>query len=151
MKKIRIVSCNDSMKWYADKIGQDVECSGTVIGPGTSGGIEYRCRDNNGFINFVAGNDAVVLGTGETSKSWLEEEPALPKIDRFDLEQQIMTCWNLIDDVDAVYHWIETLDLDAKSTDQIQNALLGIVSMGNIKFDNMFKTFEKLIHQRDIL
>lgn len=144
--KIRIIGCGDPMKWYADKIGQDVEYNGTVIGPGISGGTEYRCRDDGGYINFVAGNDAVELDDDEE----FEILNTLPKTDRFDLEQQIMTCWNLIDDVDAVYHWIETLDLDPKSTDQIQNALLGIVSMGNIKFDNMFKTFEKMVNRGDI-
>lgn len=65
MKKIRIVSCNDSMKWYWNSIGQEVEYNGTVIGPDNNGGIEYRCRDNYGYINFVSGNDAVVVGKGD--------------------------------------------------------------------------------------
>ena len=146
--KIRIIGCGDPLKWYADKIGQDVECSGTVIGPGTSGGKEYRCRDEGGYINFVAGNDAVQLDDDEEFEFAIP--PLMPKTDRFDLEQQIMTCWNLVDDVDAVYHWIETLDLDPKSADKIQNALLGIVAMGNIKFENLWKTFETMIGNRDI-
>ena len=147
--KIRITGCGDPMKWYADKVGQEIEYNGTVIGSPACGGMEYRCRDNDGYINFVAGNDAVKVqfGIGNDDE---ETEMLYPVKDRFDLEQQIMTCWNIIDDVDAVYRWIETLDLDPKACDQIQNALLGIVSMGNIKFDEMFKTFETMVNRGDI-
>ena len=52
MKVVKIVSCNDSGKWYADLIGECVPYTGTVHA--TGGKYEYRSRQPDGYINFVS-------------------------------------------------------------------------------------------------
>ena len=62
-------------------------------------------------------------------------------IDRFDLETQIMDCWSIINDIDLVFH-AELTDCDKTS-----NALLGLSSIGELKFKKLWKTYEELVHQ----
>jgi len=47
---VRIVSCKDPMRWYCDMIGQIVP----VI---SDEGIEYKTRENSGYINFIQKDD----------------------------------------------------------------------------------------------
>lgn len=56
---------------------------------------------------------------------------------RFDFEQQIMICWNVVEDIDAVVSVSDTL-----STDELQNALIGIKTLYQIKFDKLWELFE---------
>ena len=69
-------------------------------------------------------------------------------VDRFDLEQDIMKCWNVTDDVDLLYRNVMEGDL---SKDDIANALLGIQSLYNMRFDEMFRHFEQLIKDKKIV
>jgi hypothetical protein len=66
---------------------------------------------------------------------------------RFDLEQQIMDCWHIIDDVKILNEYILESDL---TKDQISNALLGLEEIYQMKFDKLFRTFEKLVHSEKI-
>ena len=69
-------------------------------------------------------------------------------MDRFDLEQQIMKCWNVTDDIQLVYETV----LDKEMTkDQIANCLLGMHQMYELKFNKLFDTFSELIAQEKIL
>jgi hypothetical protein len=61
---------------------------------------------------------------------------------RFELEQEIMRCWNVTEDIDVLYRTVMEKDL---TKDQIANALLGMKILYEMKFDEMFQTFEKLI------
>ena len=65
--------------------------------------------------------------------------------DRFDLEQQIMACWNVTSDIDTLCEGVLESDM---TTDQIANILLGIKQLYELKFDKMFRTFEELIQDR---
>lgn len=67
--------------------------------------------------------------------------------DRFDLEQDIMKCWNITDDIDMLMENVMERDL---STDDIANALLGLKTLYNMKFEKMFSDFETLIHEKKI-
>lgn len=59
---------------------------------------------------------------------------------RFDLEQQILNCWNIIDDLDL----LEELVLEKKaSTDEIANFVLGLKTIYKQKFEKCFNTFEQ--------
>jgi len=58
-------------------------------------------------------------------------------IDRFDLESQIMNCWNVVDDLKML------VDLKGGSTENIQ-ALARVYQM---KFELLSATFEKLVAQ----
>jgi uncharacterized protein YeeX (DUF496 family) len=62
--------------------------------------------------------------------------------DRFDLEQQIMACWNVTSDIDTLSEGVLESDM---TTDQIANILLGMKQLYELKFDKMFRTFEAMI------
>jgi hypothetical protein len=62
--------------------------------------------------------------------------------DQFDLEQQIMACWNITSDIDTLCEGVLESDM---TTDQIANILLGMKQLYELKFDKMFGTFEELI------
>ena len=59
--------------------------------------------------------------------------------DRFDFEQQIMSCWNVVEDIKAVY---ELSDLRKYSEDEMANLLLGLQSLYQIKFEKLMDMFE---------
>lgn len=68
--------------------------------------------------------------------------------DRFDLEQNIMKCWNVTDDIDLVYKNVMESDM---TNDDIANALLGLKTLYNMKFEELFSNFETLVHERKIV
>ena len=65
---------------------------------------------------------------------------------RFTLEDQIMECWGVVDDLDMVYS-TEALYQDQ---DRMMNVLLGLHELYNIRFQRMFDTFEKMVHEGKI-
>jgi hypothetical protein len=67
--------------------------------------------------------------------------------DRFDFEQEIMSCWNVTEDLDIL---TEGVLEHGMSPDDIANALIGMKTLYNLKFDKMFNTFETLIRERKI-
>lgn len=67
--------------------------------------------------------------------------------DRFDLEQQILKCWNVTEDIDLLYKNVMEKDL---TTDDIANFLLGMKTIYEAKFDELFDTFETLIGEKKI-
>jgi hypothetical protein len=66
MKALKIISCYDSRKWYADKIGQLVP----YIEKGSTS-YEYKslqddgCAPGHRYSNFVARADAVIVEIDE--------------------------------------------------------------------------------------
>lgn len=68
-------------------------------------------------------------------------------ITRFTLEDQIMECWGIVDDLDMVYS-TEALYEDQ---DRMMNVLLGMQELYKIRFQRMFNTFEHLIHEGKII
>lgn len=70
--------------------------------------------------------------------------------DRFDLEQEIMNCWRVTDDIDSVAHFVGQINLDAKDQDAILNMLLGMKQLYDVKFQVMFETFEELVHAGEL-
>ena len=65
---------------------------------------------------------------------------------RFDLEQDIMNCWQVVDDIKAVYYCEKLYD----DENEMQNALLGLFTLYQIKFDKLFSTFEEMVEDRKI-
>lgn len=65
---------------------------------------------------------------------------------RFDLEQDIMNCWNVVDDIDIIYHSKDLYD----NQDEMMNALLGLRTLYKLKFEKLFSTFEDCVKQRYI-
>lgn len=66
---------------------------------------------------------------------------------RFDLEQEIMQCWNITDDIKAIY----TYHLDKKelSEDELGNILIGLEKLYQIKFEILFDTFEECLRKKE--
>lgn len=68
--------------------------------------------------------------------------------DRFDLEQQIQDCWKVVDDVELIRKaWLDGEDFDE---DSLTNALLGISTLYQLKFEQLFSTFTSLVDSGDI-
>ncbi len=63
---------------------------------------------------------------------------------RFDLEQQILDCWHITDDIDMLFEAVTDNDIDK---DKIANILLGIKELYHLKFERAFNTFEKLLRE----
>lgn len=65
--------------------------------------------------------------------------------DRFDLEQNIMQCWNVCDDIQLMLDCWDKLDEDAK-----QNYLIGLKQMYQMKFERLWDNFEGCIRNKQI-
>jgi hypothetical protein len=69
--------------------------------------------------------------------------------DRFDMEQQIMSCWNVVEDIDMVCKAV--MDFPTPPTeDELANLLIGLKTLYNIKFQELFSTFEQLVSERKL-
>ena len=75
----------------------------------------------------------------------------------FSLEQQIMQCWRVVDDIDTVTKWFvdspEWEGMDPKLCDALMNKYFAIKELYDLKFDEMWHTFEnvcKEYHKREV-
>jgi hypothetical protein len=57
----------------------------------------------------------------------------------FDLEQQIMECWQVTDDLSLIYASVCDSNI---SKDTFANILLGMKEIYALKFERLFETFE---------
>jgi hypothetical protein len=62
---------------------------------------------------------------------------------RFDLEQQILNCWNITDDLDLYNE-----RYDSMTEDQRMNYIIGLQELYNQKFERMWNTFEQLVQDK---
>ena len=60
---------------------------------------------------------------------------------RFALEEHIMNCWNVVDDIKAVHTAHQ--DRREMSVDEMSNVLMGLEHLYRIKFEALFECFEK--------
>jgi len=67
------------------------------------------------------------------------------KKDRFDLEAAIMEAWQTAEDISLIYHNTDNLDLTPRDCDAIQNQLLGLKSIADLRFQKLWDTFESLV------
>jgi hypothetical protein len=63
---------------------------------------------------------------------------------QFDLEQNIMNCWNICEDLDVLTEGVLERDLTA---DQIANVLMGLKQLYQLKFERTFENYELLLKQ----
>jgi len=61
MRALLIVSCVDGRKWYSGLVG-------CVVPYGGDEGNEYRSREPEGYINYIAKNECVVVEGEPLSK-----------------------------------------------------------------------------------
>lgn len=67
------------------------------------------------------------------------------KVDaKFELEQNILDAWHVVDDISTVYSRVDTLNQD-----EIMNLLLGLKSLYQIKFEKLFESFERYRSSHD--
>ena len=69
--------------------------------------------------------------------------------DRFEFEKKIMACWNVVDDIKTLRR--QYMDLGTDMTkDQVDNYLLGLETIYQVKFNQLFDQFEAMIRERKI-
>lgn len=61
--------------------------------------------------------------------------------DRFDLENAIMDCWRIVDDLEQIREHCEFDDRE-------DNLMLGLKSLYDVKFNNLQQIFEGMVHTR---
>lgn len=64
--------------------------------------------------------------------------------DRFDLEQEIMGTWNIIDELKCLADGWDNLTEDNKL-----NIIIGLIDLYHLKFNTMFDTFEQCISKKE--
>ena len=69
------------------------------------------------------------------------------KFDRFEMEQQIMECWNVTTDIRVVSEYLQDAPLEADREDKIANMLMGIEALYQVKFEKLFRSFEQLVRE----
>ena len=67
---------------------------------------------------------------------------------QFDLEQQIMECWNVTTDLKRVTEYLLDAPLEPGREDKIANMLMGMEALYEVKFNRCFATFEKLLKEQ---
>lgn len=60
----------------------------------------------------------------------------------YDLEQDILLAWGTAEDLKLLQGLLEEAD------DNIQNTLLGIISLHNLRMEKVFSSYEKLLSDR---
>lgn len=67
--------------------------------------------------------------------------------DRFDLEQEIMSCWDVVNDIDTFSSNIldspKFKDLSPDTANKICNTLSGIKELYDLRFNKLFDTFKQ--------
>lgn len=75
----------------------------------------------------------------------------MEKRDRFLLEQKLMDCWHVTDDIDTVSEYVgESADISASDRDRLLNMLVGMRELYNLKFQHTMDLFAELIRNGDI-
>lgn len=70
---------------------------------------------------------------------------------RFDLEQGILNCWSIVEDVRDVAELIDNIEgLTPEKQDEVTNLLLGIAALYQHRFEKTFGIFENLIATRGL-
>lgn len=65
----------------------------------------------------------------------------------FDLEQKLLGTWSIIENLKLLREFLDSdtfSGMDAEHTDILDNFILGLISLYDVKFDSTFNTFEKV-------
>jgi hypothetical protein len=78
-----------------------------------------------------------------------ETESLKSSLDRFDLEQAIMSAWTTSEDIKLI--WQQYYDGREKmSEDQVANLLLGLQEIHNLRCQKMWDIYEKMVREKKI-
>lgn len=68
-------------------------------------------------------------------------------MDRFDLEQALMTCWTTADDIELIAN--NLLDGPTKlDTDKVANLLIGLRELHNLRANHAINVLEELVRTK---
>jgi hypothetical protein len=93
------------------------------------------------------------FGVGEVMAAYATKfiEGKVMEKSRFDLEQGILNCWAIVEDIEGVAELVESIPgLEPKKQDEVVNLLLGIAALYQHRFEKTFDIFENLIENRGI-
>lgn len=65
--------------------------------------------------------------------------------DRFDLEQLILRCWSITDDIDLI-----AKQLSSANVEDTRSHLEGLKVLCNLRFEALFDLFETMVKERQI-
>lgn len=68
---------------------------------------------------------------------------------RFDFEQKIMQCWSVVEDIKTLNEQFQD-NASAMTHDQVANYLLGLETIYQVKFEQLFNMFEQMIREKKI-
>ena len=74
----------------------------------------------------------------------------MQKRDRFMLEEMIMQCWHVTDDIGTVLSYMEKANIPAKDMDVLMNMLHGMQAIYNQRFSDMMDLFGEMIRNGHI-
>jgi hypothetical protein len=78
-----------------------------------------------------------------------ETESLKSSLDRFDLEQAIMSAWTTSEDIKLI--WEQYYDgMDKLSEDQVANLLLGLQEIHNLRCQKLWDIYEKMVREKKI-
>lgn len=60
------------------------------------------------------------------------------------MEENIMACWQVEQDLDILLEYVMEGDLDR---DRIANIVLGMKELSNLRFDKLFNNFERAVKE----
>lgn len=63
---------------------------------------------------------------------------------RFDLEQEIMKCWEIVEDLNIIYH------AHGDKDHELANVLLGLRTLYSLKFERLWDTFEDCVKTKKL-
>lgn len=66
---------------------------------------------------------------------------------RFDLEQEILDTWKITNELRLINEALLDKNL---SIDDISNMLIGLYTLYDLKFDQMFNTFETVVRNKEL-
>lgn len=69
----------------------------------------------------------------------------MSNFNRFDFEQQIMSCWNVVTDLKDITTGVIEGDL---TKDQIANMLMGTQQLYDLRFAKLFEQFEQMVQEQ---
>lgn len=65
--------------------------------------------------------------------------------DRFDLEQLILRCWGVTEDIDLIVK-----QLNPDNVENTRNRLEGLKVLCNLRFEALFDLFETMVREKQI-
>jgi hypothetical protein len=103
------------------------------------------------YDDIIAGSydsDGRLAGIGADSLGSYEEISKKSLTNRFDLEQEILNCWRVVDDLKILYE--NVLENSTLDKDEVANILIGLSQLYEMRFDKTFRIFEECITNKKI-